>query len=326
MNRLNYLEDNQDWRKFTSAVSDNTGKHYIKAWFENAKANAQRVKDHGWATAELQDVYKNKTAVLLGASPAINKQIDQLKGIQHDPEFVFVGITSGLKNMISHGIKPKYCMIADADPAIKRFWDGLDMSQTKGITLIANICTHPDLLDMWQGDMKFVAIHTDIKKLDRKYRKWFGNLNGCGGLFPALSSQYNTGAAFAVLVFGCKVLIFVGNELSFPSDDTEKDTYYPNRKDVKDSWQRYPHLDIYGNKVFTNFMLMSLKLSIEDFLGKVASVSWFLNATEAGIFGVSKRHGNLKWIHQLTLDMAIMQARFIMQTGEPLTEYKSQIS
>jgi len=319
LSRLNYLGGNEDWEKFTTQVSKNTGSHYHEMWYENARANRKLIKKYGWAAEELQDAHKGKTAVLLGASPAINKQIERLKTLQRNSDFVFIGITSGLKNVLSQGIKPRYCMIADADPAIKRFWKGLDMSLTKEITLISNVCTHPDLLKMWQGDIKFVAIYTDIKKMERKFKKWFKDMNGCGGFFPALSSQYNTGAAFSLLVFGCEVLIFVGNELSFPSNDCEKDRYYPDKKDIKDSWARSPHIDIYGKKVYTNFMLMSLKLSLEDFLGKVSGAGWFLNATEAGIFGVSKRYGNLPWVHQLPLETAIAQAKHIMQYGEPLT-------
>ncbi len=64
-------------------------------------------------------------------------------------------------------------------------------------------------------------------------------------------------------------------------------------------------------------MLMSLKLGLEDFLGKLSGKGWFLNCTEAGIFGVTKK-GNIPWIHQLTLTNGIAQARSIMETGQPL--------
>jgi hypothetical protein len=67
-------------------------------------------------------------------------------------------------------------------------------------------------------------------------------------------------------------------------------------------------------------MFMSLKLMLEDFLGKLSGEGYFLNASEAGIFGVSNRYGNTPWIFQLRLPMAIAQARHIMRTGSYMKE------
>lgn len=313
LNSNDYIADNKDWNGFVTQVSQNTQNHYQEQWERNLKANRFLIKKWGWA-AKLQESCLGKTAVLLGASPQIMNQIPVLKDLQNDPEFIFIGISSGMKMMFENGIRPKYIMIADADPSVNRFWTEIDMEQTKGITLIANICTAPNLLAMWKGDIKFLGIFTAIKKLDKKIKKMFPDLNLCGNFFPAMSSQYNTGATFSFLILCCNILIFVGNELGFKDD---KVPYYADRKDVKDGWLRKPHPDIYGNTAYTNYMLMTLKLTLEDFLGKVKHGGWFFNCTEAGIFGVSKRYGNLPWIQQLKLTNGIAQARHIMRTGEP---------
>jgi hypothetical protein len=311
---INYIESHKDWTDFIETVSKNTGDYYEDLWLDNAKANKSLIKKWGWAADSLQDAEQGKTSVLLGASPAIKNQTKKLRELREDPEFVFMGIASGLEFLLSEGIKPHYAMIADADPAVERFWKNLDMKETKDITLIANICVHPNLLKMWQGDIKFLAIHAAIKKVDHKFRKWFRGMNGSGNPFFALSSQYNTGAAFAFTVLGTSIMIFVGNELGFKDREV---SYYVNREDVKDTWLRKPHPDINGNVVYTNYMLMSLKLALEDFLGKLSGAGWFFNCTEAGIFGVSARHGNLPWIQQFNLTTGIAQARSIMRTGEP---------
>ena len=50
---------------------------------------------------------------------------------------------------------------------------------------------------------------------------------------------------------------------------------------------------------------------------------WFINCTEAGIFGMSKKvpyPHQLPWIQQLTLENGIAQARQIMRTGQPFYE------
>ncbi len=311
--KMHYLESNKDWHKFVNTVSENTGTAFIKLWVANAKLNKPLVKEYGWAT-ELQDTHSGKTAILLGASPNIRTQIEFLKKVRQDPDFIFIAVSSGLKFFLENGIRPHYVMVCDAQPEIQKHWDGMDMGQTKGITLIANVCAFNPVIKSWEGDVKFLAVYSAIESLDKELAKQYDPLNGIGTYFPALCSQYNTAAAFAYLILRTEILIFVGNELSFATEDQ---TYYVDRTDIKDKWIRKPHVNIYGKKVYTNFMLMSLKLTLEDFLGKLPG--WFLNATEAGIFGVSTRYKNLPWIYQMRLPMAVAQANAIMRTGKPLT-------
>lgn len=310
-------QKNKDWKDFHAWISENTGKHYLDLWVSNAKANKSRLKDYGWACEAFQGKHKGRASVLLGASPAIRNQVDKLRELQHSDDFVFIGITSGLEFMVSNGIRPQYVMIADADPKMARFWEKLDPNATKDSTLIASVCTHPDMLDKWKGDIKFLCIYTDNEKLNRNLRKWYGDVNGTGAFFHAISSQYNTGAAFALTVFETQILIFVGNEAGFKDMEAR---YYADREDHKDKQRRAAHPDIYGNVYYTNHSLFALKQTLEDFLGKVSAYGYFFNATEAGIFGVSRRYGNLPWIQQMTLDMAVKQAKSIIYRGEPIYE------
>jgi hypothetical protein len=310
--KTDYLGANKDWLKFVENMSRRSGDAHGDKWIANARDNRKIVKECGWITEE-QDTYDGKTAVICGASQAIQKQFEQLRGIVHDPDFVFIGVTSGLKLLIDNGITPKYCMMMDADGAQERFWEGLDLCKTKDTTLIASVCAPNALLKRWKGPIKFLAISAEYKNAEKKFKKWFDPVNGCGFFYHAIFSQYNTAASVAYLIFGIRILIFVGNELSFPSEDS---TYYADRKDEKDAWKRGKHPDIYGNVVWTNYMLFSLKLALEDYLGKLPG--WFFNCTEAGIFGVTARYGNVPWILNMKLSVGINQARSIMQTGNPI--------
>ena len=307
-----YLGANKDWLTFVENMSRQSGNAHGETWISNARENRSLIKKCGWITEE-QDSHEGKTAVLCGASPKIKTQFEQLKSILHDPDFVFIGLTSGIKMLLDEGVTPKYCMMMDADVKQERFWEGLDFEKTQDITLIASVCAPNVLLRKWKGPIKFLAVMAEYKDAEKKFQKWFGPVNGCGIFFHALFSQYNIAAAIAYLVFGIRIMIFVGNELSFPSQESP---YYAGRKDEKDAWQRGKHIDIYGNVVYTNYMLFSLKIGLEDYLGKLPG--WYFNCTEAGIFGVSARYGNVPWIHQLKLNMGIAQARSLMTTGKPL--------
>lgn len=315
---MDYLTENEDFDKFLNVVSDFTGSQFKTRWRDNLRDNRELFRKTGWATAKLQDVEVGKTAILMGASPALGKQIDTLRIIQEDSDFVLCGLSCNLEFLLNNGIQPKYCITVDGDPSQGEFWDNIDMERTKDITLIASTFAYPPMLKKWKGLLYFLALTSAEKELRKKTEKWYPPVNALGAEFPSLMGQFNVMAAFIFLCLGCNIILFVGNEMSF---ENEKAKYYVDRTDPRDNQTRRPHGDIYGNIVYTTYGLMALKLSLEYFLGLVKAAGWFFNCSEAGIFGVTKRYPDRKvpWIHQLTLKNGIGQARQIMRTGKPFT-------
>lgn len=327
------LDANKDWSKFMDYISHNTGTLNRDTWLAHMRNNRKR--ERNWAAEDELDTGVGKTAVIIGASPSLKKQVSQLRGLMTDNRFVLFAVSSGLRFLLNNGIRPHYCMVMEADPKISRFFDGV--GDTSGITLISGLCVPPEILDSWGGEVKLLALYTSLKDLDRKMHKWYRPVNGCGVMFPSLCSQYNTAAAFAYRVSGCRSIIFVGNELSFTTNDNTS-RYYVEGTDPKDGWERKPHPDIYGKVVYTTHNFMALKMALEDYLQRLfvecvnqeGRVPYFINASEGGIFGVSKRNGNLSvtdpegnkhtimW--QMTLEMAVRQATNIMKLGRPISE------
>lgn len=317
--RTDYIDSQKTVQKFVKKVSENTETDRKKIWTQHARYNIVNVKKHGWSCTEFFGKGRGKTAIIIGASPAISTQLDKLRELQHDSDIVLVGISAGIRYLLQNGIRPDYTFISDSSDKMTQWFDGIE--DTTGLTLCADITANPKAVQMWLdkgGNVKYHAVYSAIEKLDSKIEKWYDPVNGEGYFLPSLSSQYNTAVAWAFQVLASEVLIFVGNELSFPSDNTEKDKYYPDRSDEKDTWIRRPHIDIHGQKVYTTFILYQMKLVLEDYLGKVSGAGWFFNATEAGIFGVTK-DGPVPWIRQFKLDMALKQARSIIYRGHPIT-------
>ena len=316
-----YLKDNEDFNKFISTISDNTGRKNMEVWIKNLRDNRDLFRNSGWITDHLQGKHQNKTSIIIGASPALKKHLGILKEIQNDSDFILCGLSSNLEFLLNNGIQPKYIITVDADKSQGEFFDNIDMDRTKDITLIANIFAYPPMLRKWKGPLYFLSLATDDKKFEKKQIKWFGSLNGIGAGFPSIIAQFNVLTAIAFLVFETKIILFVGHELSF---ETKESKYYVDRTDERDGDKRYPHGDIYGNIVETTGTLVAVKYSLEGFLELLCRAGWFFNCTEAGIFGITKRFPDfhVPWIQQLTLKNGIAQARHIMRTGEPFYTYE----
>lgn len=317
--RTDYIESNPTINKFVRKISENTEADRKKIWTEHARYNIEKVKQYGWSADAFFEKGKGKTTIIIGASPALSLQLDKLRELQNDSDVILVGISAGIRYLLQNGIKPDYTFISDSSDKMMQWFEGID--STEGMILCADIVANPKAVQMWLdkgGTVKYHAVYSAIEKLDRKVDKWFNPINGAGYFLPSLSSQYNTAVAWAFQVLASEVLIFVGNELSFPSEDTEKDKYYPDRADEKDKWIRRKHPDIHGKIAWTTFIMYQMKLVLEDYLGKISGAGWFFNATEAGIFGVTPR-GPVPWIHHFTLDMAIRQAKSIIYRGVPIT-------
>lgn len=319
--KSDYLSENKDFEKFLSTVSDNTGRRNMGKWFKNLYDNRELFKTTGWAADKLQGKHKDKTAIIMGASPAIKKQIEILKGLNGDNDFVLCGLSSNLEFLLNNGIKPKYIITVDGDESQGEFFDTIDMDKTKDIVLIANLFAYPPMLKKWKGPLYFLALQTADRKFEKKQKKWFGPENGIGSGFHSLMAQFNIIAAVAYLMFECKILIFVGHELSFKDEEAK---YYVDREDSRDKEPRFPHGDIHGNIVHTTPNLLAVKYTLEGYLEILSQAGWFFNCTEAGIFGITKRYPDLHvpWIKQLTLKNGIAQARHIMRTGEPFYSYE----
>ena len=90
----------------------------------------------------------------------------------------------------------------------------------------------------------------------------------------------------------------MGNELSWDEQ------YYVDRSDFKDKgFEKFPWVNIHGGASYTNLSFIQSKLWLEQALGGWKGV--FINATEAGILGTSKRYGSLPYILQMKLSNSI---------------------
>lgn len=299
------LDAAPDWEAFCSRLSDDTENYLAPLWWNNVKANAPLIRRKGSAYDRYRGQGQNKACVIVGASPALKNNWEALKAIQNDPNFIIIAVASSLKFLLSKGIRPKFVVAVDgAVNCVPKLDVG---GQAQGITLIATCIVHPTTFKVWKGNTRFLRVG-----ISDKYEKEYARLTKIKDMFPGAGTGYNTSVLFAYMILQSRILLFVGNELSY------EEQYYADRKDEKDKvFEKYAWINIHGGMSFTNHNFIQSKIWLEHQLGQWKGV--FINATEAGILGTSKRFGSLDYILQMRL------ANSIDYVKKALEQYKKEV-
>jgi len=229
---------------------------------------------------KLFDCFKRVPAIICGAGPSLNKNIDQLKGLSNNA-LVFAG-GSSLNALNYKGIQAS-------------FGAGIDPNPPQYDRLIKNFSY--ELPFFYRGRMLYEAC-----KLIHGPHLY---LNGAGGYFisewfeenldmegEVIDEGYNV-VNFTVEIaryLGCDPIIFVGMDLAFSelqtyADGIVKNTSVDEKKIVEEkgmsnaAFQRY---DVFGKPTYTLWKWVTES----DWIGKYAKEHpeiTFVNATEGGI-------------------------------------------
>jgi hypothetical protein len=273
-----------------NGMTRNTIRNYRKTWIDNLKENVKTYDFFEKDASKLKAFTYEEPAFLVGASPSLSKNIDELKNKKGT---IFASAHS-LKYLLKHGIKPDFVILVDAQ---KRSLGYIAIGdKSKDLTLLIDICVSPDILKAWKGAVWFFR-GTHGKNIDKYVDKItdFKNKITTGG------SVISTSTILA-LSLGLKNIVFVGNDFSFP-----KDNYYAKSIPIKEkdgesivhSVDRCYTYDISGKKIDTVTRFFMTKIFLDFLSASMADIK-FINATEGGILGAYKE-GNLKSMKQVPL-------------------------
>lgn len=95
-----------DW-----AVSVNTKRTLVDKWYTNRFAN---IKKPAASAKVFIDKYKDIPAILVGAGPSLQSQLETLKSLQN--KAVIIAASTAVEILNSHGIKPTFAIAIDQDP------------------------------------------------------------------------------------------------------------------------------------------------------------------------------------------------------------------
>lgn len=292
-------------------LNDFIGKSWINdetdaLWVKNYKANREKIKPP-------IKTYKgkDKVCILVGASPAINKQLETLKRLKYNDNFIILSSNTVLRRLIENGIEPDYAFAIEARNHIV---EDLDVDAWN-CELVCSPFVDPNALSAWKGPVSFYILGGG-----KKYSKLLKeDLGGRHEIDIGGGNVVSTSMLWAYKYLQCRKFIFIGTSLCYYDDRY----YHDNRsteyvgQDISQWKGKYQALDIYGKAVDTTPALTMYKVWLETFMRHAEGVD-FLNCTEDGILGVypepvSFNNGTaqfktkyIPWINIVPLKTAIM--------------------
>ena len=304
-----YLDVRPALQALVTKLQENTVIHKEGEWAGQIKENWPYLEKYG-SIGGLEGSGVDKTVIIVGASPALKKNVDALKDIEGEfrDRFILIVVNSAAKFVLDNGIKPDYIISVDCD---EELWTR-DFSQfnREDLTVICSPFMHPEMVKNWKGKILFMPMGCADEKVQEEVVKVLGAVRtvpGCGNAF-------NEAVFISWMIFHCRNYIFVGSELSWPKDER----YYVDGKhsndEEDDGIQKIQHVDIYGNLVLTTAGHFVFKLWLEDLASKAPGV--FINATEAGILGMGHEDGHLPFIKQYYLKAAIAYVKQIYRDSK----------
>lgn len=290
----------QMWNRATSA-DDITMKRWKDTWINNCKANKLRFGSFAEnGLGKLYNKHLHAPVILAGAGPSLKKNIHKLK---YRPEgMLLISCLHNFHYMEDNDAGVDYYVSLDAGPVtIEEVTEGSQngdddfyWNKTRDKTLIANICSDPQLLAKWQGKVYLFNCpipSEEIRKAIDDVEKFNTHVSTGGHVL---------GAALHIAKgqFGCGPVIWIGADYSF-SNETKR-TFHPwDSKYDKELGQCQAAVDIFGNRVFTWPSYYGFKVWTDYIVYQCPGI--YINSSEGGILGAYP-DGNIKNIIQQDLD------------------------
>lgn len=190
-------------------VKSATTLRFNQIWQRNFLSNRNAIQRNPGVVA-IKNKFRDIPCIVVGAGPSLDKNIRYLH--QACEKAVIICCDAALKPLLSHGIVPNFVVVLDPQEEIARF---LSNVSHRGITLVVPSIVHPNILELWQGDVLFFnKFAPDIPTLVeiQKMVPQIGVLTPGG---TVLSVTYDL--AFQA---GGNPILFVGQDLSYPKKNS----------------------------------------------------------------------------------------------------------
>lgn len=268
-------------------MSRNTEISFNKEMVENQMALSEDAIKH-YSVGQLDDIVKKKDlsgmpAVLVSAGPSLDKNIDQLRGIQ---DCVFIlAVDTALNTVLNHEIIPDMTISIDGHKPVELFKN----PKIKEIPIALSSRSNKQILP-FISQKRFYELSS--KEL---LAKLFHNIGKEVVELPTGGSVANNACALLKRM-GFQTIIFMGQDLAYPEKKTHTLQAYGEYNTINANEKKYVKvLDVYGKEVYTEPNMLNYLKWFESFISVFPSIR-FIDATEGGAAIKGTEIKSMKWV------------------------------
>ncbi len=178
-----------------------TRKHFDESYDKNIKGNMDAVR---LGKNILHAPKIGNVAYIIAAGSSLDKNIDELKNAHG----IIISTDTGLKPLISHGIKPHMSVSVDANKSVTHY----DSLISRQVPLVAYPTSNMDIVKVHKGTKYFILNENSCKYPDDKVFKNMPRAMSCGSV--------TSDAMHVAVLMGYKKIVFVGLDLAYTEDKT----------------------------------------------------------------------------------------------------------
>ncbi|MFD0961893.1 motility associated factor glycosyltransferase family protein [Paenibacillus chungangensis] len=240
-------------------------------WVKNSMYNMARVLSTP-SILGLKGEFKGVPAVIVGAGPSLEAEIDWIKKLKKHALIIAAGST--IQSLLHYGLKPHLIVSIDGGEENNVMFNGVEINN---IPLLYAPMINYQVIDHQKNNMIHMFLNNDLTST------YFLKLNDNDPVFQSNLSV--TGIAIqAAIYMGCRDIVLAGQDLSYPTDQMYASGAKQFSKEKMNEVIRNADLEIENVKGTMNRtnQMMKLTLSdIEDLLHKHPNYP-FINCSSKG--------------------------------------------
>lgn len=167
--------------------SESAYKQWCVQWRKQAKENS---KHHMRPFSEFYTSGFGRAVLCVANGYSFEENLETIKKYQDNVDIFCVD--KSLKHLIENGIKPKFCLVADANVNYEKYLKPIE-SELSETTLIMNVCANPLWADNGNWKSKYFFVNKDVLKSELEFQQ----ISGCPNIVAAATNVSN--AAVVIL-------------------------------------------------------------------------------------------------------------------------------
>jgi hypothetical protein len=261
--------------------SIHTNLSFQKRWIVNSFANFSQVINTPNILMQDEDMFKDKTAIVVAAGPSLNDEIENLRFIKENKKAYIFSVGSAINTLLENDILPHAMNTYDPTANNSKVFDKIVEKGILEVPMIFGSSVGFETLKKYRGPKYHMITNQDYLS---NYLLKMKDDRDISLVRDAASIAVVTIELLYKLKF--KNIIMVGQNLGFIGEKEYADgiSYYEKRNKSKSEEQKKNYIeveDVYGKKIYTNETFNTMRKQIESYIESMNSCR-FINTTKGG--------------------------------------------